>query len=169
MQSLTRPPRCLARRAGAAAAAAAAAAAPPPSRLEELVARGTAAADAIAAAPDEASRREADAFQQLLAVRSLLGAAAASDAAQVVSVVSKLPFIPQEPERVAVCQAETRQLHSAVQVGLGIGGSGGWGCRAVGERCMLLATTRAPHPLHLRGVQGAGLTAPALEAPTHAP
>ncbi|WIA40390.1 hypothetical protein OEZ86_013750 [Tetradesmus obliquus] len=101
-----------------------------------LLSRGQAAVEAIAAAPDPTSRRDAEAFQQLQLIRQMVELAGQGQwdkvlqlqlkrqmvelAGQgqwdkVLQASSQLSFIPTEKARIEVCKLEVRQLDDSVR------------------------------------------------------
>ncbi|WIA20106.1 hypothetical protein OEZ85_005959 [Tetradesmus obliquus] len=80
-----------------------------------LLSRGQAAVEAIAAAPDPTSRRDAEAFQQLQLIRQMVELAGQGQWDKVLQASSQLSFIPTEKARIEVCKLEVRQLDDSVR------------------------------------------------------
>eukprot|EP00882_Tetradesmus_deserticola_P026811 GHRQ01029610.1.p1 GENE.GHRQ01029610.1~~GHRQ01029610.1.p1 ORF type:complete len:333 (+),score=103.79 GHRQ01029610.1:198-1196(+) len=80
-----------------------------------LLSRGQAAAEAIAAAPDPTSRRDAEAFQQLQLIRQMVELAGQGQWEKVLQASNKLSFVPSERARIEVCKLEVRQLDDSVR------------------------------------------------------
>eukprot|EP00879_Flechtneria_rotunda_P017063 GHRR01017870.1.p1 GENE.GHRR01017870.1~~GHRR01017870.1.p1 ORF type:complete len:730 (+),score=267.93 GHRR01017870.1:831-3020(+) len=83
--------------------------------MSVLISRGQAAVEAISAAPDAASRRDADAFKQLQLIRQLLELAGKRQWDRVLQVAAKLIFLPSERARIDVCRLEVKQLDDSVR------------------------------------------------------
>ncbi len=60
------------------------------SQVQSLISRGQAAVEAINRAPDDASRRDAEAFNQLLLIRQLMEASANGSDQQVRRMLSQV-------------------------------------------------------------------------------
>lgn len=79
-----------------------------------MTARGNAAVAAIGPSRDPGDLQEIEAFEQLKAIRAMLGAAAHGDRSRVLQALGELAFVPTERYRLQVCSTNAGALHPAV-------------------------------------------------------